>query len=76
MPVRRYPGGKRFAFGHHGTTSHQANTAATPRDITVNMKYKRDRHKARETTEITRLLAVSPGNAMANAMTQAIMRSA
>jgi signal transduction histidine kinase len=59
--VRRYPEGKRFAFGHHGTTPHQVNTAATPRDITVSMKHKRDRHKARKRAEIIRLLAIFPG---------------
>jgi signal transduction histidine kinase len=59
--VRRYPEGKRFAFGHHGTTSHQVNTAATPRDITASMKYKRDRHKAKKRAEIIRLLDIFPG---------------
>jgi signal transduction histidine kinase len=58
--VRRYPEGKHFVFGHHGTTSHQVNTTTTPGDNTVSMKHKRDRHKAKKRAEIIRLLGVFP----------------
>jgi signal transduction histidine kinase len=58
--VRRYPEGKHFAFGHHGSTSHRVDTATTPEDITVSMKHKRDRHKAKKRAEMIRLLGVFP----------------
>jgi signal transduction histidine kinase len=59
--IRRYPEGKLFTFDHRGPINHKKTVALLPRKTTVNMKHKRDRHKARKRAEIIRLLAVFPG---------------
>ncbi len=59
--VRHYPEGKLFAFDHKGPISHPKKTDAPRKNMTVSMKHKRDRHKARKRAEIMDLLAVFPG---------------
>lgn len=58
--VRHYPDGKLFAFDRDGPISHQTKTAVLRKKMTVSMKHKRDRHKARKRAEVINLHALFP----------------